>query len=101
MAQHLRLRSRYFCNAIKPVPVPTTGGILRDQGQPQGIAPTEDRILCFRGKSFRAAKTFASEGNPLWLPLTAMGFRFTRIGIYRYYFNIFGMQMFEIVICCH
>jgi len=39
-------------------------------GQPQGIAPTEDRILCFRGKSFRAAKTFASEGNPLWLPLT-------------------------------
>ncbi|TGO02059.1 hypothetical protein PN36_31115 [Candidatus Thiomargarita nelsonii] len=37
-------------------------------GQPQGIAPTEDRILCFRGKSFRAAKTFASEGNPLWLP---------------------------------
>ncbi|TGO03446.1 hypothetical protein PN36_05860 [Candidatus Thiomargarita nelsonii] len=22
-----------------------------------------------RGKSFRAAKTFASEGNPLWLPL--------------------------------
>ncbi|TGO03750.1 hypothetical protein PN36_00080 [Candidatus Thiomargarita nelsonii] len=33
-------------------------------------APTKNRILCFRGKSFRAAKTFASEGNPLWLPLT-------------------------------